>query len=76
MAEAVDQVGAAVPLFAALRVGLVFAALEKQRVPAGHQWALVEREAHLIGRGRLVYRRLRHQVGVQGLHVGVSDVAK
>lgn len=72
VAEPVDQIGAAIPLRALLRIGLKFPLAQEQRVPAGHQRPQVKREAHLIGRIALAHRRLRHQISVQRLHVAVG----
>jgi hypothetical protein len=48
VAEALDEIGAAVPLLRLLRVGLVFAFLEVERAPADQELALVERKAKLV----------------------------
>jgi hypothetical protein len=45
MAEPFDQIGAAIPFGALLRVGLELAAVQEQEIPAGQEPPDVERKA-------------------------------
>ena len=72
MAEAFDQIGAAIPCLGFGRVGLKYAGLVEQRIPSRHQRAQVERKRQRILRRLRAHRRLRHQIGIERLHVGVG----
>ena len=77
MAEALHQIGAAVPFGAACRVRRVDAGLQIEKVPAQHQPAHAERPRQ-IGRRRLLGDR-RHaalEVRVQRMHVRVVDACE
>ncbi len=76
MAEALDEIGAAVPLLGFGGIGLEFARPVEQRIPARKQRAEVEREGERIRRRRGAHRRLGHQVGVERLHVGVAGLGE
>ena len=77
MAEAFDQIGAAVPLRRFGRIGLVLAFLEEQRAPAEDQRAVVEGKVQIVRPVDLLHRRDRAQIGIDRVavlarHLGVG----
>lgn len=74
VAEAFDEVRAAVPFDRLRRIRLVFAFLEEQRAPADQQVAVVERELQFVRTARHRYRRDRTQVRVDRVRVGARDL--
>ena len=77
MAQAVDDVGAAVPL--GRLAGSVLerrGGAEEQQVPAGDREAEVQRERQPVGRRVVVHRRDRLQIGQHGVGVGAADVGE
>ena len=76
MRQALDQIGAAIPFRAPGGVGPVAAAMKEQQFPAGDDKTLIERKAELVGAGRGVNRRPRHQIGVERPVVVVGDIGE
>ena len=69
MADALDQIAAAIPFRALLLVRHQDAGLEEQPVPAAHHDAIVERKAQLGRARRIAHRRQRRQIGADRQNV-------
>ena len=72
MAEAFDQIGAAIPSLGLGRLGLENHRLVEQCIPSRQQRAQVERKREGVVRRLRTHRRLRHQISIERLHVGVG----
>src|SRR5437879_3241651 len=72
MAQTFDQIGAAIPDFRFRKVSLKDASLMKQRVPSRQQRPQVERKCQSVFWNLRSNRRLRHQIGIERLQVGIS----
>ena len=72
MAEALDQIGAAIPDRRFGRIGFERLGLVKQRVPSRHQRTQVERKRQRVCGVIGPHRRLRHQIGIERLQVGIA----
>ena len=74
MAEAFDQIGAAVPLRRFGRIGLVLALVEEQRAPSEDQRAVVEGKLQIVRTVDLLHRRDRAQIGEDRVAVLARDL--
>src|SRR6202041_3476635 len=66
MAEALDEIGAAIPFGRLRGIGPEFAAREIECVPGRHSMTNVEREGQLVGDDRVANRLDRIEVGADG----------
>jgi hypothetical protein len=76
MAEALDQIGAAVDLRGPVRVGRKRAGAEEQLAPECERGADVEWKAQRVGLARRVDRREREQVGLDRERVVAGDLGE
>ncbi len=76
MAEAFDQIGAAIPDFRFRRISLEDIRLMEQRVPSRQQGTKIERKRQLVSRNLRSHRRLRHQISVERLQIGVASLGE
>ena len=74
MAQALHQVGAAIPLGALIRVGAELTLPEVEGAPADQQIALVVGESQFMRPVFLAHRRHRLQVGEEGVRVGAGHL--
>ena len=74
VAEAFDQVRAAVPFDRLGRIRLVLAFTEEQRAPADQQVAVVEREFQFVRTARHIDRGDRAQVRIDRIRIGARDL--
>ncbi len=74
MAEAFDQIGAAIEFRRACRIGLERARREEQRIPALHQQADVERERQRVAVDPVLDRLQRAQIGIDRVEIAALDL--
>src|SRR5271155_2785914 len=69
MTQTFGEIGAAIPGLVMRRIRLVWAGLEKQKIPALHHGPHVQRERQLILRRGSAHRLSRHEKGIERLGV-------
>ncbi len=74
MRETLDQIRAAIPFGALLRIGDEAAFVEIEQIPEHHQPALVEREFQAVARRRVMDRRECVQIRANCQHVLIGDL--